>query len=711
MSALPSGWIDTGKLVSHVGSFTIDVAAVFGYGSTISEIAEVAGIWLGIDVSGSYIPCGDFGSSTSVSLYVRRNADAYAARTVIDTVAGACPQPRLSCPVTVTFSNLRLGFTHRVTTASRLNVAEYGLFADAGSTVSVTVGGLTTTTAYVTPTLVDVGTTVDLWTIFASGPALILTGGINFTNIVWNGESDPNGTLVSRLQSHDFPGSHGIYASYDLYPPLKYDANVRVEDAHGSVPALSVRVGDFGATGPDTIVANGATAHVNYWRWRDLADDSLICGAISGGYTAGGIATSVVPVPIRRLRPKRSQLAPEDFAPLTLSIASPVDILLSANNWSGSGSVALSGTGNKTWTVTGSATVTRILAATYSSADSYTTTLHTAGEDVWGWGLYSYLTLNITSNAVATLTVTVNYVTDNALGTTTARTYTVPVTATTADYRLDLLFPNEGGPDYWERAKSIQVATATVGVYTLNSAKLTAVENAYVKADARVTGATDYWSGLTLVQDGSMPAYFWGPNDVLSGSIRKKDDETGLDGAASTANGGCFKMNSTISALATELNRMEGVTAVYDGTGIDADLLDSDGNVCGIVNGAAAALTYMATWLNTVMGGRVAPNATLTLYASLPIDRIQMCPVDAGVIVLPFRVVVGMMLEGLCVDGSNARAGADFPMNARRSATGTPAGTDPVIGSGLTDASGFVSVPIPTGLASGSGWYAYLGAA
>lgn len=709
MAALPAGWIDTGEIIDHNGIFDIDVAAVNPNGFSQNEFAELAGIYLGLDISGGAVSCPPWNSAGTVSLYVRRSADAYAARTVIDTASGACPQPRLTCPVTVAMTDLRLGFTLRYVTATGLYHAEYALFADSGSTVAVTVGGLTTTTSYGTPTQVTAGVEVHLLILFASS-FMSLADGVKLTGVQWNGEADPGGDQSFDLRANSVLVG-ATYGAPDLYPPLKYVADVRVEDAGGSVPALTVRVGDTLGTGYDTLVTNGNSATVNYWRWRDVADESTINARIDGGYTEDGIATSEAFAPLRRLRPKRPSHAPEDWSPLEYVIASPVSVLLSTNNWTKTGSIALSGSGNSTWTVTGAGTVSRALAATYSSADGYTTTKHGAGEDVFGWSLYSYLALNLTANVSATLTVTLNYVTDNALGTTTARTYTIAVTATTATYRLDLLFPNEGGPDYWERVASITIDGFANGTYTLNSAELVAVEDAYVKAHSRKTAATDTQSGLVIAQDGSFGAYFWGENVVLSGSIRKKDDETGHDGTGTpTTNGGCFRMNTTISALATEMSRMEGLTATYDGTGITADLTDADGNVCGFVDGVATPLTYAATWLHTVMRERAAAGATKTLYASLPIDDLTLCPLPAAALVLPYRTTLGMMLEALCVDGSGDRAAADFPMVARRSATGTPDPADPVIGSGVTDASGFVQVPIPTGLVGASQFYTYLSA-
>jgi hypothetical protein len=479
-------------------------------------------------------------------------------------------------------------------------------------------------------------------------------------------------------------------------PPLHYEATVRVENAGGGTPLQDVNVGAISAAEYD-VVANPGSVTVTRWN----ATSDAIYAQLAAPWTFSGITESISPLYCRSVRPRRPQHAPEDWSPMTYTIASPVSVLLSTNNWSKTGSIALSGTGNKTWAVTGAGTVSRTLKATYDGSDSYTTTKHAAGEDVWGWSLYSYLDVSITADVAATLTMTVYYVTSNDFLTTAARTYDVTTINGTTTVRTDLLFPNEGGPDYWERVLKIEFTGFSNGNYTLNSLSLVAVEDAYVKLMAQGSAATSPESGLVVSQDGSFPAYFWGPN--ASGD---KDEETGDDGTGAgthSLNGGCVKMNSTITALATEWARMEGITTTYDGSVIAADLVTD-------AYGTTIALTVSARWLHLALlrAGRAPANAAQTLYASLPIDQVTLVPAPAGTFILPWVQHVGMMLEGLCVDGSGDRAAAGKTMIARRSATGTPAAGDVAIGSGVTDASGYVSVPIPTGLVSASQFYTYL---
>lgn len=710
--ALPAGWIDTGILVSHSGSFMIDVAGVAPAGAIApGECVRIADTWIGLDVAGAGVACDPFGSRDTVSLYVRQNSEAYAARTTVDSDTGSCPQPRLTTTVVVILTNLRLGATLAYTTASDTYSLAYALFADGGTTHTVQVGGgsgRTTTYSYASATQITAGVDVKVYALYApglgAGAPWALADGVKVTGETWNGETNPNGDRSVTLYAADIGFGYGSQtATISVYPPLKYTADVRIEDCAGATPAGNVRVGAI-AYGETSDIANAGSSAVSRWGWASATLNAQLVAP----WTINGITTDLSPVPLRRIRPKRPNSAPEHWSPVTYQITSPLSVLQSANNFSGAGSVALSGAGNRTWTVTGAATVSRLLAGTYDPSDSYTTTKRAAGEDVWGWSLYSYLDIDITADVAATLTLTVYYVTDNALGTTTTRTYTFSTINGTVTRRIDLLWPASGGPDYWERVSRLDVSGLSNGTYTLNSLALVAAEQAYVKLHARRSGASDVWSGLVIAQDGSFPAYQWGENPVLSGTQRKKDHESGYDGATS-GYGGCVKMNSTIQAVATEWNRMEGITTTYSSAGPDADFTDGV-NTLGFVDSAPAALTYTARWLHTVMGERAAANVAKTLYASLLADLVTIPPAPAGTFILPFRLTIGALLEGLCVTGAGARAGQDFPMNARRSATGTPDAADPVIGSGLTDASGFVSVPIPTGLVGSSAFYTYLSA-
>jgi hypothetical protein len=701
MAALPAGWIDTGIVVNHSGTFEFQVRAVAPAYGTAQIVAHIAGTELGLDTSGGFSVCGSQGTAGTVDLWRNSIGGVYASRTIIDTVTGACPQPFLTATVTVVMTGLRLGASIAYNVGSDLTTLTYGLFADGSTVHTVDVAGDTETYTYGAVTQVDAQVECTLFALynssFGSGTTS-MADGFRIDNEIWNTEVNPtHPNFSASLFSKDAPpfSATGIIASY---PPLKYEAQVRVEDAGGGTPIRDVEVGQL-ATSQTTIVANPGTTTETWWGWTTFAIEARL----DTPWTFSGITSSFVTVPVRRLKPLTPQSAPEDFAPITYVVDASVPVLLSTNNWSGTGSIVLSGTGNSDWAVSGAGTTSRTLAGTYDVSDDYTTTKHTAGNDVWGWGLYSYLDVELTSDTVATLTMTVNYRGVPSSATTYPRTYTLNVTSGTHTYRVDLPFPNEGGPDYWERAVSIDFSGFANGNYTMAGMTLVAVEDTYLKVQAiGELGAPDQ-TGLVIACDGSFPAYWWGPNNIYSGTIRRKDDETGYDGtgaSTNTQNGGCVRMDDTITAVATEWARMEGMTLTYDGTGIDAALTDGDGNTL--------TPTRYARWLHTLFGERTTPGATGTLYASIPFEVVNLVPAAAGTFVLPFILHIGMMLEALCVDASSARASSGHTMFARRNATGTPAVGDTAIGSGVTDASGFVSVPIPTGLVAGSAFYTYL---
>jgi hypothetical protein len=196
----------------------------------------------------------------------------------------------------------------------------------------------------------------------------------------------------------------------------------------------------------------------------------------------------------------------------------------------------------------------------------------------------------------------------------------------------------------------------------------------------------------------------WGDNPLIgAGPARRKDDESGLftypAGTDSSA-GGAVRMDGTMAATIAELERMEGVAVTYDDSAIDADLTDGTNTI---------ALPYEAEWFHTLLSERVAPNTPETLAASLRLTGADLCATPAGTIVLPFRHTLGAVLEAQCAGpAGTARSGAGLTIEARRSFTGIPAADDPLLATAATDASGFVSVPIPVGSVAGNRFTAYL---
>jgi hypothetical protein len=657
-------------------------------------------IGAGLDLSGSPIACGDWGSYDTVTLYAKDLSTFPATHVPIADIAGDCPQPQI--PGTFAFSWTGLRLVAGLDTTGGAKNLEFALWADTGATYTYTLAGALGTFSLTGPGSGAFVTGFGLRATTAPvhnmtgfvGAAVPIADGLTLENITWNGSADP--TTSDELAFEGTSASSGGDShSFESEPPLEFAVDVRVENAAGGAPANDVRIENLDAQG--VTVTNPGTATVQLWRPTGT-DRYWMRGTLDGTWAAAGIEPVVRDVPLRQIVPTRPGDAPEEWTPVTLKVTSPVDVLLSANAWSAAGSIALSGSGNSTWTVTGAGSVTRVLAGVYDSADGYTTTRHAAGEDVWGWGLYAYLDLNLTADVPATLTVTLTWNTNPSTGATITEDYTVEVAAGTATYRVDLLFPDGGGPTYYERAVQLDLAGFANGEYTLNACELAAAEDVYVKVAAAVE-----WSGLTLAADGSFPAYWWGENPIYSGSLTRKEEECAEFGGSSQTLGGCVRMDGTLAALVAELSRMEGVTAALATAAIDADL-DDGSNVFANLTSA----DYLASWLHPEMTLRVAANATLRLRASMRFDQCILCPANTGQIVLPFREQIGMVLEALCVDGSGARAGAGFPMVARRSATGTPDPADPVIGSASTDASGFVSVPIPVGQVSASNFTTYL---
>jgi hypothetical protein len=168
-------------------------------------------------------------------------------------------------------------------------------------------------------------------------------------------------------------------------------------------------------------------------------------------------------------------------------------------------------------------------------------------------------------------------------------------------------------------------------------------------------------------------------------------------------------MDGTILAFATELHRMEGVTVVEDETTINADFTDGDGNTIGFVDGSPATLTRFAYWMHPQWPhARVTKNVATVLPASTRQDSYQICPMPAGTFKTVWRAYLGTSLEALGVTSLGARSPAGRATRVQRSLSGTPApATDPVAGTGVTDASGYVVVGVRNGTVAGSDIYLY----
>lgn len=680
------------------------------------ELVAIGEYWIGIDPGfpAVLVSCSPWDSTVTLLLYVRKDSEAYSARVTVDSDTGACPQPFLTCPVTYSYTNLALGATVDRNTTTGVVRHRFRLFVTSSSVGTYSVGGRSSTITGIVGSQVTPSLGVSRYRAGYLGAIADFPDGIQITDIEWGGDLDPTGDLLYPIQGGALPLGHQFVATTLLYPPLRYTADVDVRDAGGAQPAHTVRVG--GALPADyTDVANPSSTALTKWRWTS----SGVAAALQGSWDEAGVSPFAADliVPLRKIPPLRPGDAPESWQPSTYQITSPLSVLRSSNNCSGTGSVALSGTGNLIWTVTGAATVTRQLLEKwrawntfadpdYHADDGYTTTkadyYGADGQDRWGWGLFAYLDVDLTAPANGSLTLSVTWAAAGASLNQVTKTYTVPAITGRHTYRVDLLFPNEGGPFYGERVDTISVSGFVNGVYQLHDLSLVADEDAYVKVHARGT-----YSGLVIAQDGQFSIGQWGTNPLIgAGPARQKDDESGLfsSGAGTdTSWGGAVRMDGTLQAVMTEWNRMEGITTTYSGSAVAADLTDGT-NVAGTENELSAVpIAYSARWYDTMMAGRAPANAAQDLDASVYADGgADLCAAPAGTFVLPFRHTLGMMLEAQVRASGGGREAPGTVVTARIVGVGTALGT------GTTDASGYVEVPIPTGTVSGSDFTAVL---
>lgn len=729
MAALPSGYIDTGTTQDHDGSLTVKVRAISPYDPCPVSAVFWGGrsVTLELRRTGSVIDCGDFESADTVELWAYDIfSSGYGGAILLDTVAGACPQPYLEVDVIATVTGLKL-----VSTFDANDKIRYRLWNDATVTWHLDVGGFVMD--YTGPVAGELLVTPYLRTgpfrlvnPFATPPLPnTLADGFVVENPIWNGDSDPTAsdTIAISMYTTGGGGFSTFEPAWHSYPPMKYEADVRVEDAAGTTPGNDVIVVGNGAT-VSTIV-NPNTDAIVHWRWAGVdhipvSGEGSVEASLDGDWSVAGVNPfeEDLSVPVRQIKPKAPGSAPQSWNIGTYQIVSPQSILLSGVSFSGTGAVVLSASENRDWAVSGACVVTRALSESwrdwntpispdYQAADQFRATKFDAyasgaADDRWGFGLYAYLDVTLTAPATGDVTMELTWVCAGPSPTTTTRTYTVPVTSGSNTYRVDLLFPNEPShPFYGERVDTIKFYGMQNGTYHLTDIALVGDQDAYVKISKRLFSifAED---GIDVSMDGSFSVAHWGGN--LGGV---KDDESGrfsFGGAPDTLEGGAIRMTSTIQAALVEWDLMEGMDVAYTGGTIAVDLTDGT-NIWGNV------VTYPASWLHQVMGERANQNTSKPIAASVYCAGADLCPVDAGKIVIPFRQVIGMILEAQCYDNSTGfRPSAGSTVTAKRSETGAESPSDTVLNTGTTDASGFVSIAIPAGTVGvdEDDFYAYL---
>jgi hypothetical protein len=748
MSALPNGYIDTGKTVTWVMSFDFEIQA--GYGAFDGGFAiEGAG--------------GAFGGFRYNSVFNGVNFTA----TLLDAAGAPYPFDTKSSgwhtkkTASKSIGPLRLGVSYDVDTGAGLRSLRYVLFADTATQVQTIIAGVTVENdfpyAAVTAVSPDVGAgTVAPTLLFFLHPTTSFTSAQNIVRIsgisaladasastlslaaigpasVW-----PT-TSASSATANGFT-SPALGLAYFFGPSFKASVDLDCYDASGAsiggygtaqITSSSVTVTSSLATPSTTAIEVPNTSWDGGNRGNLQAALSLYTKAVSEEPDLPEEDFALISY---RTMPKAPDLAPQSANVLTLTISDGLDVVRSTNAFVAGTHTTVSGGGGVNWTVAGGVgQVSRTLLSywrnwntlgdpKYHADDQYTTTAAdyygADGQDRWGWGLFAYLDVTLTAPSNGSVTLSVGWVGKN--GTDYTRSYDLAVTAGSHTYRVDLLFPKEGGPFYQQRVDSIAFSGLAVGSWTFTSAKLAISQQAYVKLARYYSGAP----GVSIAVDGSYAPALWG-YDTGDGSSNLRwfkedgnlfgthasflktaesgvwngEDVEGLSPTAVNSRGGSLRLDGTFTALQTEMNRMEGLSCTRDETALDIAFSDGSGNTFGTQNGAVHAVDRYASFTHPLWPHlRVTKNTATALPASLMADIYQIVPMPAGVFKPIFRQWLGCSLEALAVDPTGARAGAGSTVKAHRAlGTVTDPALDPIVGTGTTDASGFVTVPIRTG--------------
>ena len=156
---------------------------------------------------------------------------------------------------------------------------------------------------------------------------------------------------------------------------------------------------------------------------------------------------------------------------------------------------------------------------------------------------------------------------------------------------------------------------------------------------------------------------------------------------------------------------MEGVTATYSATDLDAALIDSFGNAIGINPATLSAVPVQRSslWIKpNLPHDRVTAGAPYTVLARLVVDDVS---VASGRTAAQMRVYqrqhLGMVIETQATTAAGFRAAAGATVNLKLSVTGAPLGSDPTVATTTTDASGFATLPTRNGSYQGQEFWLY----
>lgn len=724
MAVLPDGYLQTGVTISHVLEFDLQMRAQFSIGGPPAYVNFDGLASFGIfiytrDASGP-LSNPDLGSNWDSANTVEIVLDDNGAITVLATGSGTSSgdpgyiATEIRCKRTCT--NVRLGVLYDG------GELEYAWFTDSASGYTWEIGGNT------------------VRTFSGSEPPQNHTSGgelLSFSSqgVTLNNPIFPmarmkdflsNGDAMTGVGPIEDPGTYFVGLNWN------WTAEIRTVDENGSdAYAADVLYGGVVSTTP---------ASPTRFFVQDIGD---VVGAPRQFHQVEEAVLTDPWLSAQQVRPYDADLACtiEGQVPLTPSAAfttynvgtitldATADVLLSATAWTTVGSVTVSANVPPLDIVASAlgASVRRALAESWRDwndsgsgdfeiEDQYTSTKHDfyasgASDDVWGWARWAYL--DVTFSAVPAgahnLTFTIEWaiIREDLSVLTCERTYTVPVNGA-ATKRIDLLFPNEGdNPHFNERVDAIRISGFLVGTYTVTQVRLVADEDAYVKLGARKEGDR---GGLVLAQDGQFCLGHWNQDVPLGGDDNgdgltdyAKDDQNGVFDvrAAETdpqteehLGGAAGMLADTLEGWFTEPNALEGASAAYSSGALVAALTDGFGVAI------LSASTFPAYWmLPNLPHERVAPGGTLTVYARLIVTEITLpAGLAAGAMVVHLRNRLGCALEAQGVTATRARGASGQTVTARASLSGGRSSTDTALDTGTSDASGYVTLSIRTGM-------------
>lgn len=326
------------------------------------------------------------------------------------------------------------------------------------------------------------------------------------------------------------------------------------------------------------------------------------------------------------------------------------------------------------------------------------------GEDVWWWGTYGFLEIDLDVPVAGTLSLTVSgchlavsdphttgsdrLVNYSATEVDYSHSYSLPVEAGANVVTVDLLFPTGGGPVSLSRILSLTLSGFAVGTYTINDVALVAKSDAYLKVDFGApvsreggsSGPVDF-SALVASLDGAQVLGNWGDQAY-------KPEETGAYGGGvryvtiltGSETGVVMDSEVSLAEFAGQFNKLEGWAVTYSQSASDAANKDAFGAALG---------PELAQWMRPIIPHqRIVPDQPFTpdcnpLAASVGITNM-----------VPYVIYAHYpqwgALETLTVgsDGKRGRPGA--PVTAVRVSTGA------AVAAAVTDRQGYATVaPIP----------------